>query len=133
MQISATVILGLAGTDYWQEHIQGTAKLVNQLSLTYLSTLQLTLEDSIKEEFIQKFSRKGRKFTPQSDDGILQEQIAFISLINPQKPVVFRSNHASNALPLKGVLPTEREELLSQLQRAYEGTTPLVPEWMRGL
>lgn len=133
IKISATVILGLAGTNYWQEHIQETAELVNQLNLTYLSTLQLTLEDGIKGEFLQKFSRKGRMFTPQSDDGILEEQVSFISLISPQQPVVFRSNHASNALPLKGILPAEKDQLLTQLKHAFEGVTPLVPVWMRGL
>lgn len=133
LQISATVILGLAGTDYWQEHIQGTAELVNQLSLTYLSTLQLTLDETIRDEFIQKFSRKGREFKPQTDDGMLQEQVAFIAQIDPKQPVTFRSNHASNALPLKGILPADKENLLAVLQSAHEGVTPLVPRWMRGL
>jgi len=70
---------------------------------------------------------------PQSDQNILNEQILLISLISPEKSVIFRSNHASNALPLKGVLPEDKDTLLAQLNDAANGATELVPEWLRGL
>ncbi|ORU93888.1 MAG: radical SAM protein [Cycloclasticus sp. symbiont of Bathymodiolus heckerae] len=133
MNVSATVILGLGGKHHWREHIEQTAELVNALNLTYLSTLQLTLDDVIKEEFIQKFHRQNREYVPQSDDDILQEQALLISLISPKKSVTFRSNHASNALPLKGVLPQDKEILLTQLRSATHGESQLVPTWLRGL
>ena len=133
LKISATVILGLGGQQYWQEHIQQTADLVNQLRLDYLSTLQLTLRPDIKDEFFDKFERQNRTFTEQGDQGILQEQIMLISLLAPDKTLIFRSNHASNALPLKGNLPDDKEYLLAQLQGAYQGDVPLVPKWTRGL
>lgn len=133
IDVSATVILGLGGKHHWQEHIQQTAELVNDLTLTYLSTLQLTLDDNIEEEFLQKFSRQKRTFTAQTDTELLKEQALFISLINPQQAVTFRSNHASNALPLKGVLPKDRNKLLAELDFAAHDETQLIPKWLRGL
>ncbi|MEO1888598.1 MAG: radical SAM protein [Cycloclasticus sp.] len=133
MQVSATVILGLGGQQHWQEHIEQTADLVNALHLTYLSTLQLTLGDDIRDEFMEKFNRQGRQYTPQSDVELLQEQTLLVSLADPKQPLTFRSNHASNALPLKGILPIDRELLLAQLNAASQGETPLIPPWQRGL
>lgn len=133
IKVSATVILGLGGRQYWKEHIEGTAELVNQLHLNYLSTLQLTLDDAIKDEYLQKFNRQNCQFEPQSDKGMLKEQMLFVSLIKPLSPVIFRSNHASNALPLKGVLPKDRAKILKQLDGAYDDETQLIPSWLRGL
>jgi len=133
MDVSATIILGLGGQHYWQQHIEQTAKLVNQLKLNYLSTLQLSLDESIEEEFLAKFERQGKTYTPQNDAELLQEQALLISLIAPLKSLTFRSNHASNALPLKGELPTDKAYLLNQLKQATAGNIQLVPKWLRGL
>lgn len=132
-KVSATVILGLGGQTLWQEHIDGTIDLVNQLRLDYLSTLQLTLEPIVRDEFLEKFSRRGDAFIPQPDIGILDEQYRLIQGVAPAQPLVFRSNHASNALALRGHLPTDRDRLLAELTAAREGEQPLRPSWMRGL
>ena len=133
LKVSATVILGLGGRKYWQEHIEQTAAMVNQLNLNYLSTLQLTLDEQIHDEYIDKFNRRKRDFQPQSDLEVLEEQKLLISLIEPVKPVIFRSNHASNALPLKGILPKDRTILLQQLDMASKDNSKMTPNWLRGL
>ncbi|MEW5009686.1 MAG: radical SAM protein [Cycloclasticus sp.] len=133
MEVSATIILGLGGQHYWQQHIEQTAKLVNELQLNYLSTLQLKLDPSIEEEFLAKFKRQGKTYAPQNDNQLLQEQALLIALVSPQKSLTFRSNHASNALPLKGELPRDKTFLLNQLQLAAAGDIQLVPKWLRGL
>jgi hypothetical protein len=46
---------------------------------------------------------------------------------------VFRSNHASNYLPLAGRLPADRARLLAEIDAARRGEVPLVPEEWRGL
>jgi len=133
IKVSATVILGLGGNIYWQEHIDETAKLINQLELDYLSTLQLGLDPIVEKEFYKAFTQNGeRNFEWQNDQGMLQEQARLIAQINPVKPVIFRSNHASNSLPMKGNLPKDRDRLLEELQRAEKGEVPLVPEYLRG-
>jgi coproporphyrinogen III oxidase-like Fe-S oxidoreductase len=129
LKISATVILGLGGQTYWREHIDGTADLVNRVELDYLSTLQLMIDPSIHEEFHRKFREP---FREQDDRALLAEQVRLIERLDPPAPLVFRSNHASNALALAGTLPEDREALLAQLQLALAGGVRLRPEWLRG-
>ena len=129
LKISATVILGLGGQTYWQEHIDATAALVNQVELDYLSTLQLMLDPMICDEFHRKFREP---FQEQDDQALLLEQARLIERLNPPAPLTFRSNHASNALALAGELPRDREKLLAQLDRARAGRVALRPEWLRG-
>ncbi len=130
MKISATVILGLGGTQHSDEHIAGTIALLNSAPVTYLSTLQLHLNESIVEEFHHKY---GEPFEMPDDLAILKEQARLISGLNPPQPVIFRSNHASNALALAGNLPKDKEKLLLQLREAMGGHRPLRPYFMRGL
>ncbi|HCB12120.1 MAG TPA: radical SAM protein [Gammaproteobacteria bacterium] len=127
--LSATVILGLGGQAHWQEHIDATADLVNRVELDYLSTLQLMLDPVIHDEFHRKFREP---FQEQDDWALLIEQVRLIERLNPPLPLVFRSNHASNALALAGELPKDRERLLAQLERALAGRTSLRPAWLRG-
>ncbi len=127
--LSATMILGLGGQAYWREHIDATADLVNRVELDYLSTLQLMIDPSIHEEFHRKFRET---FQEQDDRALLLEQARLLERLNPPKPLVFRSNHASNALALAGTLSLDRERLLAQLQQALAGRTRLRPEWLRG-
>ena len=130
LKVSGTVILGLGGTTHWKEHIDGTVALLNQAPITYLSTLQLYLDDSITNEFYRKF---GEPFEMPDDNAILQEQIRLISGLSPPRPIIFRSNHASNALALAGTIPREKEKLLKQLHEALEGERQLRPKHLRGL
>jgi hypothetical protein len=129
LRISATVILGLGGQTYWREHIDATADLVNRVEIDYLSTLQLMIDPSLEEEFHRKFREP---FQPQDDRALLVEQVRLIERLAPPAPLVFRSNHASNALALAGTLPQDRDALLTQLQLALAGGLRLRPEWLRG-
>ncbi len=129
MKVSATVILGIAGVKYTKEHISGTAKIINSTSINYLSTLQLGLEDDAKDNFYKHFN----DFTPLDDSEILDEQKRFLELLNPVNKIIFRSNHASNALHLSGTLPKDRTKLIEQLNMATAvGSDALIPNILRG-
>lgn len=130
LKVSATVILGLGGQAHWQEHVAGTAALINQAAPTYLSTLQLTIDDSVDEEFHTKFKEP---FTPQDDAGILIEQETLLQALAPDHPVIFRSNHASNCLALAGNLPKDKDRLLAEIGMAKRDASNLRPAFMRGL
>ena len=130
IKVSATVILGLVGKHRWQEHIDGTIALLNEAPLTYLSTLQLYLEDDIVAEFQSKFREP---FEMPDDRAMLLEQQRLLSGLNPPGPVIFRSNHASNALALAGNLPRDRERLLTQIECALAGESALRPWYLRGM
>ncbi|MBE9552287.1 MAG: radical SAM protein [Proteobacteria bacterium] len=130
LKVSATVILGLGGKADWEEHVAGTAELVNRAPPTYLSTLQLDLEPAVYARFME---RQEPSFEFQDDEGILAEQERLLSLMDPPSPVIFRSNHASNCLPLAGNLPKDRDALVAIVAAARAGLQPLRPRWIRGL
>ncbi|MES9883937.1 MAG: radical SAM protein [Sedimenticola sp.] len=130
LKVSATVILGLGGKNHWREHIDGTLELLNSAPVTYLSTLQLYLEAEAAAEFAEKF---GEPFIPQDDQAILEEQKRLIAGLNPPKTVIFRSNHASNALAMAGNLPKDSDRLLKQIEAVQAGLGEIRPAWLRGL
>ena len=130
LKVSATVILGVGGRHHWRDHVEATAALVNRAPPNFLSTLQLTLEPAAVPRFLERFEGT---FEPQDDDGMLAEQEALIAALDPPAPVIFRSNHASNALPLAGTLPKDRDRLLAQLAAGRSGQTRLRPRLLRGL
>lgn len=129
IKISATVILGLGGAEFSDPHISDTARLINLSPVTYLSTLQLGLEEGAAERFHRGFET----FTPLNDLQILQEQRQLILMIDPLQRIIFRSNHASNALHLAGTLPKDTARLLNEIDKALRiGKGALVPQRFRG-
>lgn len=136
LKVSATVILGLGGQSRWREHIEGTAAVLNACAPTYASTLQLFLEDERVEDFLATWNgraEEGETFAPRDDAGVLEELELLLSLLDPPQPVIFRSNHASNALPLAGTLPKDRDRLLAAVRGARAGMVQTRPRWMRGV
>lgn len=124
LKISATVILGIGGENYSKEHIEETAKIINNTTVNYLSTLQLGLEDDAKENFYKHFD----DFVELDDEKILHEQKRFLELVNPSNKIIFRSNHASNALHLAGTLPKDRDRLVQEVSVALAlGEEAFVP------
>lgn len=131
IKVSATVILGLGGRKMWREHMLDTAGLLRRAPVSYLSTLQLYVDESILPGFLAGFDGD---FEQQDDRGMLEEQRLLLERLDelPQ-PVIFRSNHASNALALAGNLPKDRARLLARVDAALRGEGFLRPAWMRGL
>ena len=121
MKVSGTVILGLAGQTHWQDHIDGTVALLNQAPISYLSTLQLYLEPQQQPEFLEKF---GDEYTPSNDSQILQELERLVAGIEPPRTIIFRSNHASNALALAGNLPRDKTTFTDRFNRPNPVTGP---------
>ncbi|MBF0563036.1 MAG: radical SAM protein [Alphaproteobacteria bacterium] len=130
IRVSAMVILGLGGRALSGQHIDATIALVNKAPPTYLSTLQLDLGRAEEPGFL---ARWGEPFEPLDDFAILHEQTRLIAGLNPPSPIIFRSNHASNALPLAGTLPKDRERLLSAIGQAQFGGIGVRPGFLRGL
>jgi hypothetical protein len=74
------------------------------------------------------------EFKMPSSIGMLKELREFISGLH-LKGCVFRTNHASNYLPLKGRLPHDKKRLLETLDEVItnEDYLRLRPEFLRGL
>ena len=130
VKVSATVITGLGGKTHWRRHMEETADLVSRVPPTYLSTLQLVLTEDTEPVYLERFKEP---FIPQDDAGVLDELRVLIERIDPPRPIIFRSNHASNALALAGNLPKDKALLLRQIDGARSGEQVLRPKWMRGL
>ena len=63
---------------------------------------------------------------------LLGELRTFVAEAAPTD-AVFRTNHASNHLPLGGRLPKDRARILATVDAALAGKIDLRPEWARGL
>ena len=78
-------------------------------------------------------------FEPLSPSELLGEQRGLLEALEGLVPptgsrgTIFRSDHASNYLPLTGNLPRDRGRLLDELSAAQRGEVRLRPEWARGL
>lgn len=117
MKTSVTVILGVAGKKYSNLHIEESAKILNQIKITYLSTLQLMLESHTKEKFVKNFDGE---FELLNTKEMLEEQKYFLELLKPINKVIFRSNHVSNSLALAGTLPKDKDRLVDEVSYVIE-------------
>lgn len=127
LKSSVMILTGLGGKELSQQHAVNSAKLVSAGNPTYLSTLILTFPLG-KDRFMANFPA----FTELSTSELLAETRMFIEATDLKRSI-FRSDHASNYLSLKGVLGKDKERLLREIDAALAGETRLRPEWMRGL
>ena len=128
MKISAIFLLGAGGTERSKEHAAGSAKLITEIDPEFVSALTLTI---IPGTPIDKMQAQG-KFTLPSVTGLLEELRTIVAESSPTN-AVFRTNHASNYLPLAGRLPEDRERIVAVLDKALAGGIALRPESSRGL
>ena len=94
----------------------------------YLSALTLTV---VPETPLATLVQRGRFTLPAVPD-LLRELRTFVAEASPTD-AVFRTNHASNYLPLGGRLPHDRARIVALLDAAIEGNVRLRPESSRGL
>lgn len=125
---SAIFLLGVGGVELSQRHAEQSAWLATQMDPEYLAALTVEV---IPGTVMEKKVHRGRIVIPDAM-GTLQELRIFIEKAAPTN-AVFRSNHASNYLPLAGNLPKDRDRLLAILDQALEGSIPLREEHERGL
>lgn len=128
MKLSVIFLLGVAGSDRSEEHAGASARLATEMDPPFVSLLTLTV---VPQTPIARLSEKG-KFELPSVHRMLGELRSFVALARPTD-AVFRTNHASNYLPLGGNLPRDRERILGVLDHALAGGVRLRPEWARGL
>ncbi|SFN48738.1 radical SAM protein [Marinobacter pelagius] len=127
---SVMVLNGLGGEVLSRQHAINTALLCNETQPDYLSTLVVSFPRG-EERFRAGF---GDDFVPLSQQGLFEEIRLFLEHLELEK-TVFRSDHASNYLVLKGILGRDKPKLLDQVNLAISnpGAAPLRAEWMRGL
>lgn len=111
-KLSCTLILGLGGKELSREHALESARVISAIDPQYLGILTLMLErlSEMKEEI-----RTGRMelLNPLEIFQELRLMISSFELTN----CVFRTNHASNYLPLQGTLSRDKDKLTAVLDK----------------
>ncbi len=127
---SVIIVNGLGGAKFSEQHAIGSAKVLNETEPEYFSTLVLSFPKG-EERFRSIF---GDDFVPLDQSGLFEEMKTLISHTN-LKSTVFRSDHASNYLVLKGTLGRDKEKILYQIRSAIDSPemAGLREEWERGL
>lgn len=128
LKISVTVISGLGGCELWKEHAIKTAEVLSEMDPEYIGLLTLMVEEGT----VLKQQIENGEFNLLEPKDILKETKLLIENLNCSN-TVFRSNHASNYLNLKGTLNKDKENLLKTLDDAINGNIALKEEYMRGL
>jgi radical SAM superfamily enzyme YgiQ (UPF0313 family) len=125
--LSVTVLTGIEGLERARENAVNTAALLNEVEPKY--TAVLTYMPVPNTPLYVKIKR-GEFLLPDA----IQNLIELRWLVEKLKAkTIFRCNHASNYLPLKGTLPKDRERILKTIDYAIEHPEILRPERMRGL
>ena len=127
---SVMILNGLGGPQLSEQHALNSAKLMNAAQPDYLSTLVVEFPSG-SERFEKAFEGRWRKLGKLE---LFREMQVLLSNLQLDK-TIFRSDHASNYLVLKGVLGKDKDKLLSIVNTAINqpGVIPLREEWQRGL
>lgn len=128
IDLSAIFLLGAGGLERSAAHAEASARLITEMDPAYVSALTLTVVPGTP---IATLAGRG-KFELPAIDQLLGELRTMVAGANPTD-AVFRTNHASNYLPLAGQLPRDRDRIVAVLDQALSGKVPLRPEWARGL
>lgn len=109
---SVTFISGLGGVENWEEHAVDSGTMISESEPSYVGLLTLLVEPTAP---MHKEIKSGElKLLSPMD--VVKETKLMLENINVSKPCVFRSNHASNYVTLKGTLPQDKASMLEQLE-----------------
>jgi radical SAM superfamily enzyme YgiQ (UPF0313 family) len=127
---SVMILNGLGGQRYSEQHAVNSARLMTAAQPEFLSTLVVSFPMGEKR-YQAGF---GGEYEPLDQPGLFREMLLLLENLELDN-TVFRSDHASNYLVLKGTLSRDRGRLLQTVHAALErpGTVPLRPDWARGL
>ena len=115
IKTSVMILNGLGGKELSEQHALASARLVNAAQPDYLATLVLTFYKD-RQRFVQAF---GAGFEELDTVGLCQEMQTFVGATELDS-TIFRSDHVSNHMVLKGVLGRDKTRLLAQIDQAID-------------
>ncbi|PTU75704.1 radical SAM protein [Pseudomonas mangrovi] len=126
---SVMILNGLGGRTLSDQHADSSARLMNEAQPEFLSTLVVSFpqgEARYREQFAD--------FEPLGQLELFREVERLLQQLE-LRDTVFRSDHASNYLVLKGTLGEDKQRMLAQVRQAIEQPqrAGLRQEWQRGL
>ena len=113
---SLTFLSGIGGRKMWRENAIDTGTMISEMEPTYVSflTLMVVPGTPLHDEMMRG------EFELLRPDEVLKEAQLMLENINVTRKCVFRSNHASNYVSLKGDLPDDRDAMIKQLEVAQK-------------
>lgn len=126
---SVMILNGLGGTALSAQHAENSARLANATQPEFLLTLVVSFP--LGEA---RFRAAFPEWQPLDQAGLFREMEQLLSALELRR-TVFRSDHASNWLVLKGTLGADKERLLAQVRHtiAAPQAAQLRPAWAREL
>jgi radical SAM superfamily enzyme YgiQ (UPF0313 family) len=128
--LSLTIILGLGGLDQSKRHARLTAEALNEIDPEYIGALTLMIPPGTP---LYEMTERN-EFSPMDPFEILDEMKTLVEHLDLSE-CVFRTNHASNYLPIGGTLNKDRERILEVIESVLDGRDEksLRPGYLRGL
>ncbi len=128
--LSVTVLLGIGGVEGSEQHARGTAKILTDMDPDYVGALSVILVPGtpLHRDYVE-----GRFELP-DPFGLIKELRTMIAESNFTH-CVFRSNHASNYLPVKATLPEQKTQIVAAIDGVLRSRDKqrLRPEFLRAL
>ena len=126
---SVMILNGLGGRALSRQHAENSARLANAVQPEFLATLVVSFPAGEG-----RFRAAFPAWEPLDPRQLFEEMEAFLGGLELSR-TVFRSDHASNWLTLKGTLGADKERLLRQVRQAilHPDQAGLRPAWARGL
>lgn len=131
MKSSVMLLNGLGGSRLSEQHALNSARLMNEAQPEYLSTLVVNFPPGGEAAFAANFNGRYQKMQLNELFCELYRLLEHLQL----NKTIFRSDHVSNRLVLKGILGRDKPKLLATVQTAIDapGSIPLRPERRRSL
>ncbi len=130
MRASVIALLGLGGKELSGDHAEQTGRVVSLMNPAYFSILTLMF---IPGTGLHRQWQSGCFELPEPLE-LLSELRRIIAATDGLTRCIFRTNHASNYLPLAGTLSRDKARLLAALDAAISrGPSSLRPENWRAL
>ena len=130
VKVSTMILLGVGGRRLTKEHAIESARVISEINPRFVSTLVVTpVEGTPLHD--QAMAGAFDNMTPEELSLELRNFVAHLELDG----TIFRSNHASNYLPLAGNFPRDKARLVAELDAVVAADSPgsYRPEWARGL
>lgn len=126
---SLTFLSGIGGRAMWRENAIDTGTIISEMEPTYASflTVMVVPGTPLHDEMMRG------EFELLRPDEVLKEAQLLLENINVTKTFIFRSNHASNYVSLKGDLPKDREAMIERLKVAQNNSSMWKDERFRML
>jgi len=130
IKLSVTVLLGIGGIDRSEQHARLTGKLLSAIDPEYVGALTTMV---VKGTPLYHLEQQGRFHLP-SAFAILSELAEMLSHTEMTRGLFF-ANHASNYLPVRVRMPSERDKTVEMIRTFVREADAsfLKPEGMRRL